>query len=60
MLTKEKGYVRSTNGTCYLEFGQCLKVKYFMAVEQKVARSFELFVFLFRCFFQSIMVAPQS
>ena len=41
MSTKEKGYVRSTNGTCYVEFGQSLKVKYFMTVEQRVARSFE-------------------
>ena len=39
MSTKEKGYVKSTNVICYVESSQSLKVKYFMAVEQNVARS---------------------
>ena len=60
MSTKEKGYVKSTNGICYVESSQSLKVKYFMAVEQNVARSCKLFVFLCRCLFRSVMVLPQS
>ena len=47
MSTKEKRYVRSTNGICYVKFSQSLNMKYFMGVEQNVARSCDLFVFLF-------------
>ena len=58
MSTKEKRYVRSTNGICYVKFSQSLNMKYFMGVEQNVARSCDLFVFLCRCLFRSFMVPP--
>ena len=54
MSTKEKRYVRSTNGICDVELSQIFKVKYFMAVEQNVARSCQLFLFLCRCLFRSV------
>ena len=56
MSTIEEGYVRSVNGICCVEFSQSLKIKYFMNVEQNVAKSFELFVFPSRGFFRSVMV----
>ena len=51
MSTEKEWYVGRTNYICYKELSQSLKVKYFMAVEQKVTRSCELFQFLSRCFF---------
>ena len=48
LMSTKKGYVSTTNGICYLEFSQSLKIKYSMVVEQNVARSCELFVLLCR------------
>ena len=48
MSTKKDGYVRRINCTCYRELSQSLKIKYFMAVDENVARSCELFPFLSR------------
>ena len=38
-MSTEDGYVRRINCTCYKELSQSLKVKYFMAVDENVARS---------------------
>ena len=48
MSTKKDGYVRRINFTCYKELSQSLKVIYFMAVDENVARSCKLFPFLSR------------
>ena len=58
MSTQGDGYVRSTNGICLLKSSQILKVKYLMTIEQNIARSFELFVFLSRCFSKRYGAAP--
>ena len=50
MSTKKNGYVRSINCTCYKELSQSLKIKYFMAVDENVARSCELFPFFLSLF----------
>ena len=47
MSTKKNGYVRRINCTCYKELSQSLKIKYFMAVDENVARSCEPFPFFF-------------
>ena len=59
MSTLEEGYVTSINCICYKELSQSLEVNYIMTVEQNVARSFELFPFLSRCFSRSVTVPPQ-
>ena len=50
MSTKKNGYVRRINCTCYKELSQSLKIKYFMAVDENVARSCELFPFFLSLF----------
>ena len=49
MSTKKERYVRRINCTCYEELTKSLKVKFFMAVDENVARKCELFPFL-SCF----------
>ena len=46
MSTKKEGYVRRRNCICYKELSQSLRVNYFMANEQNVARRCELFFVL--------------
>ena len=60
MSTKEKRYVRSTNGICYVKFSQSLNMKYFMGVEQNVARSCDLFVFFLSLFVSKLYGTTQS
>ena len=48
MSTKKAGYVRRINCTCYKELTKSFNVKYFMAVDQNLALSCDLFPFLSR------------
>ena len=58
MSTKKERYARSINRLSYKELSQSLKVKYFIAFEENVARSCKLFPFFSRCFFGRVIVPP--
>ena len=63
MSTKEEGYVvcyEEYEIVCYKELSQSLKVQYFMAVKENVARRCELFPFLSHCLCGSVIVPAQS